>query len=56
MATICPRCPTDGFDAPGSLWLSWDKDYTNALPQEALEWEIIQTAKYLQAGGNPDLL
>jgi hypothetical protein len=56
MEAICPHCPTDGFDVPGSLALPWDQGYMDALPQGVLEWEIIQVAKYLDAGGDPDLI
>ena len=56
MTTICPFCPSDGFDVPGSLSLPWDNDYENALPNEVLRREICKVTDFLDAGGNPELV
>lgn len=37
----CRKCPGGGtLGNPGSLWLSWDSEFTSALPEPALKWEF----------------
>jgi len=39
---ICQKCPSDfKYEAPGSIWLSWDQEYLNKLPLAVLKREFL---------------
>lgn len=39
-AKLCRKCSGDSTEVPGSLWLSWDKEFLGALPMPVLQWEL----------------
>lgn len=37
----CRKCPSSYESlVPGSVWLTWDRDFTDALPLPVLKWEF----------------
>jgi hypothetical protein len=46
----CRKHSTSALDIPGSLWLSWDKEFSLALPQEVLRWELERHLDHMEQG------
>lgn len=46
MAGCCTRC-RKSLEIPGSIWCSWEQEYTRRLPREVLQLELINTINYL---------
>ena len=43
----CRKCPgSETLGIPGSLWLSWDTEYTDALPAPVLQWELERELEF----------
>lgn len=42
MAGCCTRC-RKSYEIPGSIWCSWEAEYTRRLPREVLQHELINT-------------
>ena len=43
--SLCRKCaPSSPFasEIPGSIWLSWDRDFLAALPATVLTWEFLR--------------
>lgn len=41
VTVACRKCPSESaFRVPGELWLSWDAEFSQALPEEALRWDL----------------
>lgn len=50
IAGRCGKCPSDlVFQSPGTVWLSWDADYQDAMPKELLEKELIELIDFLNS-------
>jgi hypothetical protein len=42
-ARTCRKCPGGlTLGEPGSIWLSWDTEFTSAFPEAVLKWEFLR--------------
>ena len=54
MMRCCSKCTPDTFTAPaGSIWLSWDDEFTLAFPEPVLHREFLLHLNHF--GGQPCL-
>jgi hypothetical protein len=42
LTRACHRHYHHAMEVPGSIFVGWDKDFNNAIPLEALRWELKQ--------------
>lgn len=50
IAGVCKKCPSDlTFRSPGTVWLSWDEGFADAMPKELLEKELINLIDFLDS-------
>lgn len=48
----CAKCqPYFSWEVPGSIWMGWDKDWTNSLPLSVLQREFDLHYEHLQKIG-----
>ena len=43
---------SEGLQVPGSVWLSWDRDFTNAFPLELLLRELHLHINYFEGASS----
>ena len=44
----CKYHYTDSQRVPGSLWLQWDKDFTDSFPPDLMKWELERHLDFIE--------
>lgn len=50
---LCRKCiPAFNVLVPGSIWLSWDREFTSAFPDAVLRWEFNRHLEWFERNEN----